>query len=67
MRLYALACYDKETGGFVEFVRKGRSNAIFSYDSLDSAKRGLSQTKRTNYSKMYNVHIVKFSSLEVLI
>lgn len=64
MELYALACYDKETGEFVEFVRKGRSYSVIGYDNLTSAKRGLSHTKRTNAANMYNVVIVKAEGLK---
>lgn len=64
--LYALAYFDKEDGTFIEFIRKGRNHAISGYDSLDSAKRGYIQSKRSYRAQIYDLRIVKASEIEIV-
>lgn len=64
--LYALAYFDKESGEFVEFVRKGRNYSIVGYDNLASAKRGLAHSKRSYRSKICDVRIVKATGIEIV-
>lgn len=44
--LYVLVKIDRQ-GSFVEYIRKGRSNAIYSYDNITGARRGLAHTRRS--------------------
>jgi len=63
--LYVLAYFDKD-GSFVEYVRKGRNNAISGYDDLTGAKRGYSQSKRSYRAQIYDLKIVKASGIEIV-
>jgi len=59
--LYVLARY--RDGEFVGFIRKGRNHSVSGYDTLESAKRGYSQSKRATTNKGYELKILKASSL----
>lgn len=60
--LYVLGVFD-DSDTLVDFVRKGRNWAISGYDTIDSARRGLSQSKRNSRR---NIKIVKAVGLEVV-
>ena len=60
--LYVLGVFDND-GNLIEFVRKGRNWAISGYDSLGSARRGLSQSMK--YGR-HNIKIIKAIGLEVV-
>lgn len=57
--LFVLAYYDKETGEFIEYVRKGRNNSITGYDNIDSARRGYTQSKRSHRAQIHDLKIVE--------
>ncbi|CAM3634744.1 hypothetical protein [Mesobacillus zeae] len=60
--LYVLGVFDDD-GDLTEFVRKGRNWSISGYDSIGSAKRGLSQSIK--YGRR-DIRIVKANGLEVV-
>lgn len=60
--LFVLGDFDNK-GEFIKFIRKGRNWNIPAYDNIPSAKRGLSQSKRTRYP---NAKIIKLETVEVL-
>lgn len=64
--LYVLAYFDKVTHEFIEYVRKGRNNAISGYDDLDSAKRGYAQSKRSHRARTYELKIVKAGGVVII-
>jgi hypothetical protein len=64
--LYALAYFDKETGEFVEYIRKGRNYSISGYDNISGARRGLSQSKRSYRASIYDLRIVKATDVEIV-
>lgn len=61
--LYVIGYF--EDGVLQKYVRKGRNNSIVGYDSLSSAKRGLSQTK-SGRAKKDNYKIVELTSMKVV-
>lgn len=63
--LYVLAYFDNE-GEFIEYVRKGRNNAISGYDNLTAAKRGYSHSKNSHRARSNNLRIIKVLTSEVL-
>ena len=63
--LYALAYFDKN-GKFIEYVRKGRNNAISGYDNLTAAKRGYAHSKSSYRAKIYDLKIVKAIETEIV-
>jgi len=64
-KLYALAYFDKD-GNFVEYVRKGRNNAISGYDNLSGARRGYSQSKGSYRAQIYELKIVRATDIEII-
>ncbi|PGO60595.1 hypothetical protein [Priestia megaterium] len=62
--LYALGVFDAE-GNFKHFVRKGRGNAIYAYDSIQKARRGYNQSVKSVYDRS-ELKILKASTLEIL-
>jgi hypothetical protein len=61
--LYALAYFD-DNGELIEFIRKGRNNAISGYDNLTGARRGLAHSKNSWKTREYNIRIVKATGIE---
>jgi len=64
--LYTLAYFDKESGEFVEFIRKTRNYSIVGYDNLSSARRGLAHSKKSYRARVYDVKIVKATGIEIV-
>jgi hypothetical protein len=60
--IYILGRFNRQ-GVFIEYIRKGKNNAISGYSSLSSAKRGRSQCKPYIKGK---IKIIKMSPQEVL-
>jgi hypothetical protein len=53
-----------ENGVFIRYVRKSRNNNIVGYDTLSSAKRGLSHSnKNSNYTGKFKILKFKPSSI----
>lgn len=64
--LFVLGYFDKDSGEFVEYVRKGRNNSITGYDNFESAKRGKTQSERSYRATLYDVEIISVSKAVIV-
>lgn len=56
--LFVLALFSEE-GEFVQYIRKGRNNAISGYGDISGARRGLSHAKRSDYHVIHNDYTIE--------
>lgn len=62
--LYVLAKF--KDGKFVEYVRKGRNNAISGYDNLAGAKRGYAHSLKAAKVNGYELRILHAGTMHFI-